>query len=110
MLFRDEDSVAGYLGVHMDWCEDGTIHLTQLGLAGCIVEAMHMNDKAVIPWIFSVLNFYPLTNMAVLLMENSAILPLLDSSTIYRDIHVQISRWQLLNVLDMFIIQNSITN
>ena len=44
MLFCDKDSVACYLGVHMDRREDGTIHLTQ---SGCIVEAMHLNDKTV---------------------------------------------------------------
>ena len=47
MLYRDEDSVAGYLGVHIDWRKDSTIDLTQKGLAHCIVEAMHLNDKIV---------------------------------------------------------------
>ena len=47
MLFCNKDSVAGYLGVHMDRREDSTIHLTQKGLALRIVEAMHLNDKTV---------------------------------------------------------------
>ena len=29
ILFRKEDSVAGYLGVRIDQCKDSTIHLTQ---------------------------------------------------------------------------------
>ena len=45
MLFREEDSFAGYLGVHNDCREDSIIHLTQKGLAQHIVEAMHLNDK-----------------------------------------------------------------
>ena len=60
MLFCDKDSVAGYLGVHMDQQDDGTIHLTQLGLAGCIVEAMHLNDKTVNPGDIPCTKFLPL--------------------------------------------------
>ena len=60
MLFCDEDSVAGYLGVHMDRQEDGTIHLTQSGLAGRIVEAMHLNDKTVDPVDIPCTKFLPL--------------------------------------------------
>ena len=47
ILFRDEDSIAGYLGVHINWHKDSTIHLTQKGLASRIVEAMHLNDKTI---------------------------------------------------------------
>jgi hypothetical protein len=43
MLFREEESVAGYLGVHIDRRDDGTIHLTQKGLAEKIVDALHLN-------------------------------------------------------------------
>jgi hypothetical protein len=43
MLFREEESVAGYLGVHIDRREDGTIHLTQKGLADKIVDALHLS-------------------------------------------------------------------
>ena len=49
MLFREEDSVASYLGVHIDRREDSTIHLTQKGLASRIVEAMHLTDSTVYP-------------------------------------------------------------
>mmetsp|Transcript_1356 Transcript_1356/g.1519 ORF Transcript_1356/g.1519 Transcript_1356/m.1519 type:complete len:131 (+) Transcript_1356:163-555(+) len=48
-LFRDEDSVVGYLGVHIDRREDSTIHLTQKSLASPNVEAMHLKDKTVDP-------------------------------------------------------------
>ena len=60
MLFRDEDSVAGYLGVHIDWRKDSTIHLTQKGLAHCIVEVMHLNDKTVDAVDTPCINFLPL--------------------------------------------------
>ena len=60
MLFRDKDSVAGYLGVHMDQHDDVTIHLTQSGLAGRIVEAMHLNDKTVNPVDIPCTKFLPL--------------------------------------------------
>ena len=49
MLFREKNSVAGYLGVHFDRQEDSTINFTQTGLAARIVEAMHLNDKTVDP-------------------------------------------------------------
>ena len=43
-----EDSVAGFLGVHIEWNEmDGSIKLTQLGLAQYIVEAL---DVSQLPW------------------------------------------------------------
>ena len=60
MLFRDEDSVAGYLGVHIDRRKDSTIHLTQKGLASRIVEAMHLNDKTVDPVDTPCTKFLPL--------------------------------------------------
>jgi hypothetical protein len=44
MLFREEESVAGYLGVHIDRRDDGTIHLTQKGLAEKIVDSLHLNS------------------------------------------------------------------
>ena len=47
--FREEEDVAGYLGVHIDRRNDGTIHLTQSGLAERIVSAMHLNDSTIDP-------------------------------------------------------------
>jgi hypothetical protein len=47
MLFREEESVAGYLGVHIDRRDDGTIHLTQKGLAEKIVDALHLSGDDV---------------------------------------------------------------
>ena len=49
MLFREEESVAGYLGVHIDRKDDGSIHLTQQGLAERIVEALHLSDTTITP-------------------------------------------------------------
>jgi hypothetical protein len=43
MLFREEESVVGYLGVHIDRRDDGTIHLTQKGLADKIVDSPHLS-------------------------------------------------------------------
>ena len=60
MLFCEEDSVAGYLGVHIDCREDSTIHLTQKGLAPCIVENMHLNDKTANPVDTPCTKFLPL--------------------------------------------------
>ena len=37
MLFYNKDSVAGYLGVHIDCRKDSTIPLTQKCLAHCMV-------------------------------------------------------------------------
>ena len=48
-LFREEDSVAGYLEVHIDQRKNSTIHLTQKGLAYWIVEDMHLKDTTVNP-------------------------------------------------------------
>ena len=108
MLICDEDSVAGYLGVHIDRREDSTIHLTQKGLAQRMVEAMHLNDKTVdsdrVP------NFCLLMNLAALFTEYSVIPPLLDNSITYKDIHNQISLWQPPSVHVIFIIQNNLTN
>jgi hypothetical protein len=47
MLFREEESVAGYLGVHIDRRDDGTIHLTQKGLADKIVDSLHLSGDEV---------------------------------------------------------------
>jgi hypothetical protein len=47
MLFREEESVAGYLGVHIDRKDDGTIHLTQKGLADKIVDSLHLSGDNV---------------------------------------------------------------
>ena len=44
---KNKDSVVGYLGVYIDRQKDSTVHLTQKGLAHCIVQAMHLNDKIV---------------------------------------------------------------
>ena len=60
MKFCDKDSVAGYLGVHINRQKDGTIHLTQKGLAARIVEAMHLNDKTVDPVDTPCTKFLPL--------------------------------------------------
>ena len=49
MLFREEESVAGYLGVHIDRRDDGTIHLTQKGLIQKIIDALHLNNKVFTP-------------------------------------------------------------
>ena len=49
MLFRKEDSVAGYLGVHIDHKKDNSIVLTQSGLAEQIIDALHLNDDTIDP-------------------------------------------------------------
>jgi hypothetical protein len=43
MLFREEESVAGYHGVHIDRKDDGTIHLTQKELADKIFDSLHLS-------------------------------------------------------------------
>ena len=40
-----ENSVAGFLGVHIDRQENGVIKLTQSGLAKKIIEALKIDDK-----------------------------------------------------------------
>lgn len=47
--FREEEDVAGYLGVHIDRKDDGTIHLTQKGLTERIVSALHLDDSSIEP-------------------------------------------------------------
>ena len=47
ILFREEDSVAGYLGVHIDWKEDNTIVLTQSGLAEKIINVLYLTDDTI---------------------------------------------------------------
>jgi hypothetical protein len=49
MLFQEEESVAGYLGVHIDRKDDGTIHLTQKGLVEKIVDSLHLNGDNIDP-------------------------------------------------------------
>jgi hypothetical protein len=49
MLFREEESVAGYLGVHIDRRDDGTIHLTQKGLADKIIDSLHLSGEDISP-------------------------------------------------------------
>ena len=49
MLFREEDSVAGYLGVHIVCKKDNSIVLTQSGLAKRIIDALHLNDNTIDP-------------------------------------------------------------
>ena len=39
-MLEKEDSVAGFLGVHIDRMDDGRLHLTQKGLISRIIEAM----------------------------------------------------------------------
>ena len=110
MLFYDEKSFAGYLGVLIDRRKDSTIHLTQKGLVVLIVEAIYLNDKRVDPVDTLCTKFLPLINLAALLMDNSVTPPLLDNSITYKDIHNQISLWQPPSVHVMFIIQNDLTN
>ena len=43
--FREEEDVAGFLGVHIDRRSDNTIHLTQSGLAKQIVDTMHLDNS-----------------------------------------------------------------
>ena len=47
--FHEEEDVAGFLGVHIDCKADGTIHLTQRGLAERIVTALHLDDSSIKP-------------------------------------------------------------
>ena len=49
MLFKEEDSVAGYLGVHFDPKKDNSIVLTQSGHAERIIDALHFNDDTIDP-------------------------------------------------------------
>ena len=49
ILFREEDSIAGYLGVHIDRKKDNSIVLTQSGLAERIIDALHLNDDTADP-------------------------------------------------------------
>jgi hypothetical protein len=49
MLFREEESVAGYLGVHIDRRNDGTILLTQKGLADKIINSLHLSGEDISP-------------------------------------------------------------
>jgi hypothetical protein len=49
MLFREEESITGYLGVHIDRKDDGTIHLTQKGLAEKIVDYLHLSGDNIDP-------------------------------------------------------------
>ena len=47
--FREEEDVAGFLGVHIKHESDGSIHLTQRGLAERIVSALHLDDSSIKP-------------------------------------------------------------
>ena len=47
--FREEEDVAGFLGVNITRKDDGTIHLTQQGLAERIVSALHLDDPNIKP-------------------------------------------------------------
>jgi hypothetical protein len=49
MLFREEESVAGYLGVHIERRDDGTIHLTQKGLADKTIDSLHLSVDEISP-------------------------------------------------------------
>ena len=44
IMFREEESVAGYLGVHIDCKDNSSIFLTQSGLTEKIVVTMHLLD------------------------------------------------------------------
>jgi histone deacetylase 1/2 len=44
MELEVEDDVAGFLGVHIDRRDDGTIHLTQKGLIARIIQALNIGD------------------------------------------------------------------
>ena len=44
ILFREEDSVASYLGDHIDQKKGNSIVLTQSGLAKQIIDALHLNN------------------------------------------------------------------
>ena len=45
MDLKVENSVAGFLGVHIDRQENGSIELTQTGLAKRIIEALKIDHK-----------------------------------------------------------------
>jgi hypothetical protein len=45
MLFREEESFVGYLGVHIDRRNDGTIHLTLKGLADKKIDSLHLSGE-----------------------------------------------------------------
>jgi len=45
MALEEEDDVAGFLGVHIDRKENGTINLTQKGLTDRIIEALGIESK-----------------------------------------------------------------
>lgn len=47
VAFREEEDVAGFLGVHIERRDDNSIHLTQRGLAKQIVDAMHLDESDV---------------------------------------------------------------
>jgi hypothetical protein len=47
MIFREEESVAGFLGAHIDRRNDRTIHLTQKGLADKIVDSRHLSGSEI---------------------------------------------------------------
>ena len=49
ILFQEEESVAGYLCVHIDRRDNGLILLTQQGLTNKIVEALHLSDNSITP-------------------------------------------------------------
>ena len=110
MLFCDKDSVAGYLGVHINSREDSTIHLTQMGLTHCMVEKKHLNDKTVDAVDTPCTKFLPLDKFEVLFTENSVIPPLLCNLIIYKDIQDLILLWQLCSVHVTFVTQNSLKN
>jgi hypothetical protein len=49
ILFREEESVDGYLGIPIDRQDDGTIHLTQKGLADKIIDSLHLSGDNISP-------------------------------------------------------------
>ena len=47
--FEEEDSVAGFLGVHIDRREDGSILLSQKGLTERIIETLNLTSESIKP-------------------------------------------------------------
>ena len=70
VAFREEEDVAGFLGVHIDRRDDGTIHLTQRGLAERIVDALHLTDSSIKPTQTPCTHFLPIDSDGEAAHEN----------------------------------------
>jgi hypothetical protein len=44
MELEVKGDVAGFLGMHIDHCKDGSIHLTQTGLIDCFIKALNLGN------------------------------------------------------------------